>query len=133
MGWRVLAGEGLVIDLLYPLLVFVLVGALVWRVFQRDPASRAELALALSHHPVLIDVRTPTEFRESSLPGAVNLPVDQLAGRVSELDLSRPWVVYCASGRRSAYAVRLLRQSGCARVVDGGAKDNLARLLPAGA
>lgn len=118
------------IDLLYPLLVFVLVGALVWRAFRRDPGSRAELVFALNNHPVLIDVRTPAEFRESSLHGAINLPVDQLAGRVSELDLSRPLVVYCASGRRSAYAVRLLRQSGCARVVDGGAKDALARLLP---
>ena len=112
------------------MVVFLLVGALVWRAFRRDPGTAAELAHALGHRPVLVDVRTPAEFLESSLPGALNLPVDQLAHRVSELDLSRPLVVYCASGRRSAYAVRLLRQSGFARVVDGGAKDSLARLLP---
>ena len=66
----------------------------------------------------LVDVRNPGEFAAGTIPGAVNIPVGQLAGRVAELDAARPTVVYCAGGYRSSVAASLLRQRGFADVSD---------------
>jgi len=70
----------------------------------------------------LVDVRTPEEFAERHLPGAVNLPVQDLAHRMGELgSKDQPVVLYCRSGRRSARAARVLRDAGFAAVHDLGA------------
>ena len=62
---------------------------------------------------LLLDVRTPAEFREAHLPHALNVPVQELPGRLAELAPStRPIVVYCRSGGRSAQASAVLRQAG---------------------
>ncbi|MBL8992074.1 MAG: rhodanese-like domain-containing protein, partial [Spirochaetia bacterium] len=70
----------------------------------------------------IIDVRTPEEFRLGHYPDAVNIPVDQIAGRISELgqDKSVPIVAYCASGGRSASALRTLVASGFTDVTNAG-------------
>lgn len=69
----------------------------------------------------LLDVRTSGEFAGGHLPGALNVPVGDLADRLGELDPRRPTVVYCQSGMRSASAARLLRKSGFREVHDLGA------------
>lgn len=62
---------------------------------------------------LLLDVRTPEEFREQHIPGATNIPVDQLPARLGELGpTSRKIVVHCRSGARSARAAGVLRQAG---------------------
>lgn len=61
---------------------------------------------------VILDVRTPDEVHRGSIPGAVNIPLDGLRGRLAELPRGRPIVVYCAVGKRAHVAVRLLRQEG---------------------
>ena len=61
----------------------------------------------------LIDVRTTAEFARGSIPGATNIPVDELRTRLSELpDLSTPLVVNCAVGLRGHTAARILVQHG---------------------
>ena len=60
----------------------------------------------------LLDVRTPEEFSERHLEGAVNIPVDQVEARMSEIPRDRPVVVYCRSGARSMSAARILRRGG---------------------
>lgn len=77
------------------------------------PTITAEEWLALAEGPdapLLLDVRTPEEFAEGHIPGAVLLPYDQLAARWKEagLDPSQPIVVYCRSGRRAGIAERQL-------------------------
>jgi rhodanese-related sulfurtransferase len=42
----------------------------------------------------LLDVREPREYEQGHLPGAVNIPLSQLAGRLSEVDRHRPVVTY---------------------------------------
>jgi rhodanese-related sulfurtransferase len=77
---------------------------------------------------VLLDVRTPDEFGAEHLPGAVNIPLQQLALRVAEIGAQeRTVVVYCRSGRRSAEATSLLRQRGFRDVHDLGALHEWAR------
>ena len=77
----------------------------------------------------LLDVRGPDEFAAGHLDGALNVPVDELGQRLSELGpKARPVAVYCRSGRRSAAAARLLREAGFVRVTDlGGLNDIAAR------
>lgn len=62
---------------------------------------------------LLLDVRTQAEFREGHVPHALNVPVQELQARLHELGpTTRPIVVYCRSGGRSAQASSLLRQVG---------------------
>jgi len=61
---------------------------------------------------MLLDVRTPEEFAERHLEGAVNIPVDQVEARMSEIPREQPVVVYCRSGARSMSAARILRRAG---------------------
>ena len=70
---------------------------------------------------VVVDVRTAEEFATGSVPGAVNLPLDELRNRHDELPGGR-LVVVCAAGLRGYVATRLLTQLGHADTVnlDGG-------------
>ena len=60
----------------------------------------------------LLDVRTAEEFRNGSIPGAVNIPIDNLRSRLSELDPTRPVYEFCQLGIRAHAAYRILSQSG---------------------
>lgn len=66
--------------------------------------------------PLLLDVRTATEFAEGRVPGAINIPVQELEARLAELPRDRELVVYCRSGRRAATASALLREHGYTQV-----------------
>ena len=72
--------------------------------------------------PIVVDVRTPEEFRSGAYPDAVNIPLDELMQRYEELgnNGAREITVYCASGARSAYAQRTLMQVGYENVKNGG-------------
>jgi len=68
----------------------------------------------------LVDVRTAEEFAHGALPGAVNIPLDELRARVSELE-DVDTVVYCQVGQRGHIAALLLKELGLrARNLDGG-------------
>lgn len=75
-----------------------------------------------SNSPIVVDVRTPGEFKTGAVSGAVNIPVDELPHRYKELgnNTSREITVYCASGARSAYAQNMLNQLGYSHVTNGG-------------
>jgi len=60
----------------------------------------------------LLDVRTPTEFAAGTLPGATNVPLDQLRNRIAELDATKRTVVFCQVGLRGYLAQRILKQRG---------------------
>jgi hydroxyacylglutathione hydrolase len=66
--------------------------------------------------PVIVDVREPWEFVSGHIPGALLIPLGELAGRIAELDTSRPTAVVCASGNRSQSAAALLGQQGFQKV-----------------
>ncbi|RDV44756.1 CoA-disulfide reductase [Leifsonia sp. ku-ls] len=79
-----------------------------------------ELDAALAAGPTLVDVRTPGEFAAGSIPGAVNIPVDDLRDRLAELP-DGPLVVHCQVGQRGHTAARILTQYGRDVVnLDGG-------------
>ena len=71
---------------------------------------------------LLVDVRTPEEFAAGHLPTAVNIPVQELDRRLSELEpKDRRIVLYCRSGNRSGRAARILRSAGYSALHDLGA------------
>lgn len=61
---------------------------------------------------LILDVRAPSEFAAGHVPGAVNVPVDELRGRLGELDPVRPIIAYCQIGMRGYLATRILMQNG---------------------
>lgn len=67
-------------------------------------------------HLFVLDVRTPQEFAEGHVPGAVNISHDQLAARLAEVPKDKDVVLYCRSGRRAAMAADVLRANGYTRL-----------------
>lgn len=61
---------------------------------------------------VLIDVRTPMEYAAGALPGAINIPLDSMRGRLADIPKNRPVVVYCGVGLRGYLASNILRLNG---------------------
>ncbi|MBK7859874.1 MAG: rhodanese-like domain-containing protein [Archangiaceae bacterium] len=70
----------------------------------------------------LVDVRSSAEFATGHLPGAINVPVQELASRLSALgSKDQVKLLYCASGTRSAMARSMLKRHGFTRVFNLGA------------
>jgi phage shock protein E len=80
----------------------------------------AELVEKLSQNPMLVDVRSPSEFASGSVPGAINIPVDQITANLSKFKGKENIIVFCRSGARSAMAKDALNRSGIADVTNGG-------------
>lgn len=77
----------------------------------------------------LLDVRNPPELAVESVPGALNIPLPQLRGRLNELPRDKEILVICRSAVRAYYATRILMQNGFkARNISGGmlARSHLA-------
>ena len=66
----------------------------------------------------LIDVRQPDETAHGIIPGAVNIPLDELPDRLDEIDPARPVVLVCRSGGRSGSAGQFLTLNGYGDVVN---------------
>jgi molybdopterin/thiamine biosynthesis adenylyltransferase/rhodanese-related sulfurtransferase len=69
-----------------------------------------------TNHLKLLDVREPHELEISKISSAVNIPLGQLAGRLSELDSADDMVILCKSGSRSMRALELLSSAGFKKV-----------------
>lgn len=78
------------------------------------------LATPDTERPYLLDVRTPQEFSAGHIPGAVNIPVDELRSRLDELPRDRKIAAYCQVGQRGYLATRILLQAGLSVVNIGG-------------
>ncbi|RUP24767.1 MAG: rhodanese-like domain-containing protein [Curvibacter sp.] len=77
---------------------------------------------------LLIDVRSPSEFQAGHVEGAVNLPLSELAASApSRLpDKTRPLVLYCQSGMRSASAQQWLQAHGYQHLINGRSASTVA-------
>ncbi|MET9315875.1 rhodanese-like domain-containing protein [Kribbella sp. NPDC003505] len=70
------------------------------------------LATALRSTATVVDVREPREYADGHVPGAVNIPMGRLPGRIDEIDRSAPVYVVCATGNRSSAMTQLLIGAG---------------------
>ena len=79
---------------------------------------------------LFVDVRTPQEYASGHINSAVNIPLDQLMGRMEELQHAEgPIVLYCRSGNRSGMAQLLLQAQGFRNLFNGGGLDELSHLM----
>jgi rhodanese-related sulfurtransferase len=79
---------------------------------------------------VFIDVRTKPEFNSGHIPGAKNIPLDELMSRLDELEgINGPVVLYCRSGNRSGMALHMLREAGWDNLYNGGGIEDVKYLL----
>ena len=76
------------------------------------PQTDWEAVAGFANKPLLLDVRTPTEYAAGHIPDAVNIPVDELRSRLSEVPRDWPVVAYCQLGQRGYLATRILMQAG---------------------
>ena len=78
----------------------------------------------LATKTILLDVRSVEERAASSIPGSLHIPLDELRGRLDELDRSKPIVIHCFSGQRSYFAYRMLALKGfTVRNLTGGIRS----------
>lgn len=77
-----------------------------------DVVAWDELPALQNKGALLLDVRTPAEVKQGVIPGGVNIPLDELRERLSELPRDRRIVAYCGVGLRSYVAYRILKAAG---------------------
>ena len=97
-----------------------------------NPVYWRELRDIEMENKFLLDVRTPDEFSLGSLPGAVNIPLDELRDRLAELPKDKMIYTFCAVGLRGYLAYRILTQHGFDKVrnLSGGLKTYRAATTP---
>ena len=97
-----------------------------------NPIYWRELRDIEMENKFLLDVRTPDEFALGTLPGAVNIPLDELRDRLTELPKDRMIYTFCAVGLRGYLAYRILTQHGFEKVrnLSGGLKTYRAATAP---
>jgi len=93
--------------------------------FDGSHVSASSFALAVEQPGVtVVDVRTPAEFADGHLPGAVNINVEDPAfpDAIAALDAGSDYAVYCRSGNRSRAAMEYMTQVGVTQTVglEGG-------------
>lgn len=80
---------------------------------------KMDLGRKIKEGAIIVDVRTPEEYRAGHVNGSINLPLDLIEKWVQELDRSRPVITCCQSGFRSGRAAAILKRHGF-DVVNGG-------------
>lgn len=68
----------------------------------------------INNGAIILDVRTPDEFREGHIKNAINIDFygDDFQSKINLLDKSKTYVIYCRSGRRSASADKIFQKAG---------------------
>ncbi|MBI3581566.1 MAG: rhodanese-like domain-containing protein [Nitrospinae bacterium] len=87
---------------------------------------RQNLPNYLKEGAVIVDVRTPEEFRNGNVRGSVNIPLLDLHANSDKLDPDKTILLCCRSGSRSGMAAGILKGKGFKNVVNAGPWNNLA-------
>lgn len=81
--------------------------------------AQAQKVIAKTPGLVILDVRTPDEFRDGHIKGAINIDfyARDFQHRINELDKSVPYFVYCRSGRRSGVTIKQMQKTGFTNIL----------------
>jgi rhodanese-related sulfurtransferase len=118
-------------SLIFPATLLFMLVALYFYLWR---SSQAALKLAREYQDqggLLIDVRSPAEYKSGHLPKAINLPLNELDTYVPRLAQSKDEIVlvHCKSGLRSELAAQRLKRQGYAKAFNLGSYGRAARLI----
>jgi phage shock protein E len=83
----------------------------------------------LRNGAIVLDVRTPSEFNQAHIDGALNIPIEKLRDNLHQLARQTAIIACCADGSKSWYAKNLLDANGYRLVIDAGDWLKLQRKL----
>jgi len=92
-----------------------------WRKKQMKPL----IEQYLSNNALIVDVRTPQEFNQEHCPNSINIPLNLLESRYTELDQNKHIILCCASGGRSGMALSFLKSKGYSNIINAGSWTNV--------
>ena len=92
-------------------------------------AKTTELKRVLRKRPFLVDVRTPDEFAQGTVKGAVNIPLDQIQNQLPKFKGKKNIVVFCRTGNRSTQAKAILEQNGFTNITNGGTWQDVNAII----
>lgn len=68
---------------------------------------------AVKNGAIIVDVRTPEEFKQKHIKGAINIPIDTIMKRgITTISKDKELVLYCRTGSRSSVSARVLKEQG---------------------
>ncbi|HUI92752.1 MAG TPA: rhodanese-like domain-containing protein [Chitinivibrionales bacterium] len=107
--------------------IIIAVAVIAFNIYKRE--SMEDLFSLPPGELLVIDVRTKQEYDAGHFSTALNIPYDQVAGRIGELEpyKLKTVILYCHSGNRAATAEKVLKKNGFANVVNAGGYDNISR------
>lgn len=94
--------------------------------FALASCSASPQPVTLGPDAIIIDVRTPAEYSEGHLEGAVNIDVQSpdFDSIISQLPTDGEYFVYCRSGNRSGQAIERMKAAGFTNLTNGGSKED---------
>lgn len=108
----------------YTIIIFLVLSILVL-----FACKKAQPTITIVPGSFLVDVRTVEEFKQGSVPTAINIPLDQVEARISEFNNKENIVVFCRSGNRSGQAKTILEKNGIKNIQNGGSWGNVKKIL----
>lgn len=87
---------------------------------------KVSVAEMLQQGAVIVDVRSPAEFKAGHADGAINIPLDQLPSKINQLKNKKGIVCCCRSGARSGMATSMLQAKGL-NAINGGPWQNVQK------
>lgn len=81
---------------------------------------KTDYAALIRQGAIIVDVRTPGEYKSGHIKGSLNLPLDSLGKNLSKLKKDKCVICCCASGMRSGSAKNILKSNGFNEVYNGG-------------
>jgi phage shock protein E len=105
-------------------LIFLLLGLFIgYTLFKKFIIARTNFKALMQEGAIIIDVRSPQEYDQGHIQGAINMPLQQLPNQLAALKAKNKTIIACcASGMRSGSACGLMKQQGITCVNGGGWK-----------
>jgi rhodanese-related sulfurtransferase len=98
-------------------------------IFKLIFGEKVNLQEVISKGAVIVDVRSKGEYQSGHLRNSINIPVDNLAQNIKKLKKDKTIITCCASGARSASAMRILKSNGFEQVYNGGSWNSLKKYM----
>ena len=112
---------------LIPILIFIIQCNSPKSVESKSKNPEMSIKKQIEKGAFLVDVRTPEEFAEGSVKGAVNIPLDQVESRVNEFKGKSSVIVFCRTGNRSEQAKEILEKNGIKNIENGINAENIEK------